>query len=84
MPPEATEKREEIAAARVQSPAFEEIRVALDPSGLARLREEEQAQKRPRPVLTLEDVARLREKSPEAIQAVLRVAAVFPGARLIQ
>ncbi len=79
-----SETRGKIAPVCVQSPLHDEIRVALDLSSLTRLLEEEKAQERPGPVLTLDDVARLWGKSPEAVQAVLRVAAVFPGAKVIR
>ncbi len=81
---EVREARQEIAAVRFQSARYGDVWVALDPCIVSELQAEEQVRETPRPVLLAEDVARLRGKSPEAIQAVLRAAVVFPGARLIQ
>jgi len=60
--------------------------IASDAKAAAELRAEESDWERlgdpPIPVLDPGDVERLRGKSPEAIGAVLRVYATFPGARV--
>ena len=75
---------EKIGAVLLRSPRYGEVWLALDACAVPELRVAEQARETPRPVLLAEDVARLRGRSPEAVQAVLRVAAAFPGARVIQ
>ncbi len=75
---------EQLGAVLLRSPRYGEVWVALDPCIASELQAEEQARETPRPVLLVEDVARLRGQSPEAVQAVLRVAAAFPEARVIQ
>jgi hypothetical protein len=63
------------------------IWIASDPEAAAELRAEESDLERlgdpSIPVLEPGDVERLRGKSPEAIGAVLRVYATFPGARVL-
>lgn len=74
------EARERLGAVLVRSAHYGEIWLALDPCMVAELVAEDGAS--PRPVLLVEDVARLRGKSKAAIRAVLEVARVFPGARV--
>jgi len=61
-----------------------EVWIALSDEAAAEILSEEQRRADPRPVLRQADVQRLAGKSPELIAAVLRVAAVFPGSRVIQ
>ena len=75
---------EQIGAVLLRSPRYGEVWIALDAGTLPELQAEEQARETPRPVLLAADVAPLRGKAPEAIQAVLRVAAACAGARVIQ
>ncbi len=84
-PEEVLEARQQIGAVLIRSPRFGEVWVALEPSMLAELVAVEEAGRAdPRPVLLAEDVARLRDKSDEAIRSTLAVLATFPGARLVQ
>ena len=75
---------EQIGAVLLRSPRYGEIWLALEACTVPELRVAEQARETPRPVLLAEDVFWLRRRSPEAVEAVLRVAAAFPGARVIQ
>lgn len=72
------------AAFLVDSPRYGEVWVATDAGVAAAIRVEEQRRDRPRPVVMLDDMARLRGKSPTAIQSALNVFAAFPGAEVIQ
>ena len=79
------ETREQLGAVRLRSRRFGcEFWIALAPGMADELRSEESQRSNPRPVLLPEDVASLRGRPPEAVEAVLRVAAAFPGARVIQ
>ena len=79
------ETRRELGAVLIRSRRFDqEIWIALTEEMALELRAEEQDRETPRPVLLAEDVAGLRGRPPEAVEAVLRVAAAFPGARVIQ
>ena len=75
---------EQIGAVLFRSPRYGEVWLALEACIVPELRVAEQARETPRPVLLAEDVAWLQGRPPEAVQAVLRVAAAFPGARVIQ
>ena len=72
------------AAFLVDSPRYGEVWVATDAGVAAAIRLEEQHRDQPRPVVMPDDMARLQGKSPEAIQSVLNVFAVFPGAKVLQ
>jgi len=72
------------AAFLIDSPRYGEVWVAMDAGVAAAIRVEEQQRERPRPVLMAEDVAHLEHKSEKAIQSVLNVFAVFPGAKVLQ
>ena len=72
------------AAVLVDSPRYGEVWVATDAEIAAAIRIEEQRRDRPRLVMMASDLARLQGKSPEEIQAVLNVFAVFPGAKVLQ
>ena len=61
-----------------------EIWIALSDETAAELLIEEQQRNEPRPVLRQADVKRLDGMSEHLVRAVLNVAAVFPGARIIQ
>ena len=72
------------AAFLVGSPRYGEVWVATDAGVAAAIRVEEQHRDQPRPVVMLDDMARLQGKSPEAIQSALNVFAVFPGAKVLR
>ncbi len=72
------------AAFLVGSPRYGEVWVATDAGVAAAIRVEEQHRDQPRPVVMPDDMARLQGKSPEAIQSVLNLFAVFPGAKVLQ
>jgi len=74
--------REQIGAVLLRSPKYGAVWVALKGSLLAELRAEEQERPDPRPVLTTDQVLRLRGKSEAAIRAVLNALAVFPEAEI--
>lgn len=74
------EVRERIAAVRLRSPVYGDVWLALDPGTAAALAAEAPGV----PVLSQEDVVRLRSQSPEMVLAVLGVMAAFPGARMVQ
>jgi hypothetical protein len=79
------ETREQPGAVLIRSARFgREVWIALDPCMVPELQAEEAERPEPRPVLTPEDVARLRGKPEGAIRAVLNALAVFPGSRLMQ
>ena len=79
------ETRHELGAVLIRSCRFgRDIWIVLTEEMAVELRAEEQDRETPRPVLLAEDVALLRGRPPEAVEAVLRVAAAFPGARVIQ
>jgi hypothetical protein len=78
------ETREQIGAVRIHSRRFGEVWVALSESTAAELQAEEAGRPETRPVLTPADVAHLLGKPAAAIRAVLEVARVFPGARVVQ
>ena len=72
------------AAFLIDSPRYGAVWVATDAGVAAAIRVEEQHRDQPRPVVMLDDMARLQGKSSEAIQSVLNVFAVFPGAKVLQ
>ena len=76
--------RARVGAVLVDSHRFGQVWIALDPCLVPDLHAEEQARGVPRPVLLVEDVARLRGKPERAVRAVLQAAAVFPGVRVVQ
>ena len=77
--------REVIAAVLIRSRRFGcEVWIALVPGMADEIRVEEQRRPDPRPVLTVEDTARLRGKPEAAVRALLEVAGAFPGSRVIQ
>lgn len=78
-----TETRERLGAVLVRSPHFGEVWVVLDPCEAPELEAEEQAREEPRPVLHVEDVARLRGKPEAAVRAALETLRAFPGARVV-
>ncbi len=78
------ESRQQIGAVRIRSAKYGVVWLALTASVAAELRAEEASREAPRPVLTGEDVARLRGKSEAAVRAVVEVATAFPGARVLQ
>ena len=78
------EARHELGAVRVRSPLYGEVWVVLTPEMEAELRAEEAGRDEPRAVLAPADIAALRGKPESAVRAVLEVAKVFPGARVIQ
>ena len=61
-----------------------EVWIALSDEAAAQILSEEQQRDEPRPVLRQTDVQHVAGKSREMIDAVLRVAAVFPSSRVIQ
>ena len=76
---------EEQAAVLVSSRRFgREIWIALSDETAAELLIEEQQREFPRPVLRQADVKRLDGMPEDLVRAVLNVAAVFPGAGIIQ
>ena len=76
--------REPLGAVLIDSPRFGQIWVVISDALFADLVAEEQARMEPRPVLTGEDLRRLRGKSEREIRAALQVIATFPEARLLQ
>lgn len=78
------ETRERLGAVLMRSRLFGELWLALDPCALPELEAEESERPDPRPVLTADDVLRLRGKSDEAIQFTLEVCRAIPGARVLQ
>ncbi len=78
------ETRLEPGAVLIESPRFGPVWIALTPSMADELRAEEAQQAERRPVLLPADIAALAGKSEQAIKAALRVAVVFPGARVLQ
>ena len=78
------EARHDLAAVRIRSDCGVDVWVARDQEIAAELRTEGSTRGERLPVLTFADVARLRNKHPEVIQAVLDVSRVFPGTRVIQ
>jgi hypothetical protein len=75
--------REQVGAVLVRSPCYGEIWLALDACVVGEIAAEESSQARPRPVLLVGDVARLRGKPEAMIRAALEVARAFPGARVV-
>jgi hypothetical protein len=69
-------------AVLINSPRFGEVWLALTPEWAKALRDDEDWQVEPRPVLTPDDIERLQGRSPEAIRAFLTVAAAIPGAEI--
>ena len=74
----------EPGAVLVDAAVYGEIWLLVDSRCLARLVEEESRRPSPRPIMFVRDVGKFAHKSPEMIAAALRVAAVFPGSRVIQ
>ena len=74
------------AAVLVRSRLFGErdVWIALSDEAAAQILSEEQQRDQPRPVLRQGDVHRLAGKSEDMVRAVLDVAAVFPGAKVMQ
>ena len=71
------------AAFLVDSPRYGVVWVATDAEVAAAIRVEEQRRDRPRPVVMIDDMARLKSKSEKAIRGALAVIRAFPGARII-
>ena len=77
--------REEQAAVLMRSRRFGcDVWVALSDEIAAEILIEEQQRESPRPVLRQSDLKRLDEMPEDLVRAVLNVAAVFPGARILQ
>jgi hypothetical protein len=76
---------EEQAAVLMRSRRFGcDVWVALSADIAAELLIEEQQRESPRPVLRQSDLKRLDGMSEDLVRAVLNVAAVFPGTKIIQ
>ena len=74
----------EPGAVLVRTAQYGEIWLLTNSRNLAQLIQEESRRSSPRPIMFIEDVEKLAHKTPEMIAAALRVAAVFPGSRVIQ
>jgi hypothetical protein len=76
---------EEPVAYLVRSRRFaRDVWIALSSEVAAEILIEEQQRESPRPVLRQSDLMRLDGMSEDLVRAVLNVAAVFPGARILQ
>jgi len=76
---------EEPVAYLIRSRKFgRDVWVALSSEIAAEILIEEQQRESPRPVLRQSDLKRLDGMSEDLVRAVLNVAAVFPGARILQ
>jgi len=75
--------RERVGAVLIRSRRFGELWLVLADRQLEELEAEEARRPDPRPILHVEDVARLRGMPEAAIRAALEAARVWPGARLV-
>jgi hypothetical protein len=75
---------DEIGAALIKSARFGEIWVVIDSELITEIIDEEARKRTHRPVLHTADVIQLAGKPDAAIRAALKVAAVFPGVKVLQ
>jgi len=75
--------RDRLGAVLVRSVLYGDVWITLDLDSASELQCEEQTRADPRPVIHVEDVARLHGKSESMIRAVLEVFRTFPCSRVM-